>query len=125
MDALARHVLLELNECNRERLSDAAFLRESLLAAARAAGATIVSDTFHVFPPYDGVSGVVIVLESHLSIHTWPEHGYAAVDIFTCGTTVQPQKAVDLLVRELEPRDHSIVDMKRGIINPVAAHEGK
>ncbi len=123
MDALAKHVLLELNDCNRERLSDIDFLRDALLSAAREAGATIISDSFHTFPPYGGVSGVVIVLESHLSVHTWPEHGYAAVDIFTCGSRVRPEMAVDLLVRELQAKDSSIVELKRGIVKSPVSHE--
>ena len=100
------------------------FLRDTLLAASLAAGATIVDESFHTFPPYDGVSGVIIILESHVSIHTWPEHGYAAVDIFTCGTSVEPEKAVDLLVQELQPQDSSILEVKRGIRKPVVAHDG-
>jgi len=116
-------VLLELNDCNRERLSDIDFLRDALLSAAREAGATIISDSFHTFPPYGGVSGVVIVLESHLSVHTWPEHGYAAVDIFTCGSRVRPEMAVDLLVRELQAKDSSIVELKRGIVKSPVSHE--
>jgi len=123
LDALAKHVLLELNDCNRERLSDIDFLRDALLSAAREAGATIISDSFHTFPPYGGVSGVVIVLESHLSVHTWPEHGYAAVDIFTCGSRVRPEMAVDLLVRELQAKDSSIVELKRGIVKSPVSHE--
>lgn len=118
-------MLLELNNCNRQRLSDLGFLRDTLLTAAREAGATIVDDSFHTFPPYGGVSGVIIILESHLSIHTWPEHGYAAVDIFTCGTSVKPQKAADVLIRELEPGDSSIVEMKRGVLKSLVAHEGQ
>lgn len=125
MEALAKHVVLELNGCNRERLCDVDLLKHTLLAAADEAGATVVDHSFHVFPPYDGISGVVVVLESHLSVHTWPEHGYAAVDVFTCGTSVRPEKAVDLLVRELEPEDWSTVELKRGLLKPVAAHDGR
>ena len=125
LEALAKHVLLELNDCSRERLSDIDFLRGTLLHAAREAGATIIGDSFHIFPPYGGVSGVVIILESHLSIHTWPEHGYAAVDIFTCGSRVRPEMAVDLLIRELQAKDSSIVELKRGILNSPVSHERK
>lgn len=125
MNYLARHVLLELNGCDEKRLSSVPFLRDVLLHAATEAGATIVGDSFHTFPPYGGVSGVVIILESHLSIHTWPEHGYAAVDIFTCGTSVRPEKAVDLLLMEIQPRNSSVVEMKRGILKTLTAHDGK
>ena len=117
MQALGKHLLLELKDCNRELLSDVSFLRGSLLAAAEKAGATIIGDSFHPFPPYGGVSGVVIIAESHLSIHTWPEYGYAAVDIFTCGNTLHPERAVDLLVNALEAKSISTVELKRGTLD--------
>ena len=111
-------MLLELKDCNSKLLSDLDFLRDTLLAAAREAGAIIVGESFHPFPPYGGVSGVVIIAESHLSIHTWPEYGYAAVDIFTCGNTINPERAVELLIRELQAGDSSIVELERGILKP-------
>ena len=117
MDALGTHLVLELKDCRRELLTDLNFLRSTLLSAAREAGATIMGDSFHYFTPYDGVSGVVIIAESHLSIHTWPEYGYAAVDIFTCGNSVHSGRAVDLLVSALEARNTSILELKRGILN--------
>jgi len=116
LDALGKHLLLELKDCNRNLLSDLDFLRETLLSAAREAGAIVVGESFHPFPPYGGVSGVVIIAESHLSIHTWPEYGYAAVDIFTCGNTINPERAVKLLMRELQARDSSILELERGIL---------
>lgn len=125
MDALGKHLLVELKDCNRERLSDLEFLKDVLLSAAREAGATILGESFHSFPPYGGVSGVVIIAESHLSIHTWPEYCYAAADIFTCGNSLRPQRAVDLLVKELQARDSSILELNRGILNSLVSHEGK
>jgi S-adenosylmethionine decarboxylase len=110
-------LLLELKDCNRELLSDLDFLRNTLLSAAREAGATIMGDSFHVFEPYGGVSGVVIIAESHLSIHTWPEYGYAAVDIFTCGDSLHPELAVDLLANALEAKNTSTLELKRGILD--------
>ena len=117
MDALGTHLVLELKDCRRELLSDLNFLRSTLLSAAEEAGATIMGDSFHSFAPYDGVSGVVIVAGSHISIHTWPEHDYAAVDIFTCGNSVDSGRAVDLLVSALEARNTSVVELKRGILH--------
>ena len=125
MEAIGKHLLVELKECNRERLSDLDFLKDTLLSAAREAGADILGESFHSFPPYGGVSGVVIIAESHLSIHTWPEYCYAAVDIFTCGNSLRPQRAVDLLVKELQARDSSILELNRGILNSLVSHEGK
>lgn len=82
--ALGRHVLLELYECPPDLLSDGEALEWMLCNAASLMGATVVSSHFHRFSPY-GITGVVVIQESHLTIHTWPEHCYAAVDIFTCG----------------------------------------
>ena len=129
MDALGKHLILELKDCDRKRLSDLDFLRNTLLSACRAAGAIILGESFHSFPPYGGVSGVVIIAESHFSVHTWPEYGYAAIDIFTCGNSLYPEGAVELLVKELQARDHSILELNRGILNspsePWMNHEGK
>jgi S-adenosylmethionine decarboxylase proenzyme len=75
----------------------------------------VLGESFHQFSP-QGVSGVVVIAESHLFIHTWPEYGYAAADVFTCGNTVQPERAVEVLVRELESRNHSMVEMRRGLL---------
>jgi S-adenosylmethionine decarboxylase proenzyme len=83
-EALGRHVLLELYDCPAAVLKDGAMLEQSMCNAADAMGATVVSAHFHQFSPY-GISGVVIIQESHLTLHTWPEYGYAAVDVFTCG----------------------------------------
>ena len=116
MNALGKHLLLELKGCEKEVLNDIGFLREALLAAAGEAGATVLGESFHHFNPH-GVSGVVIIAESHLVIHTWPEYGYAAADIFTCGDSVQPGKAAKILVRKLGSKNHSIIEMQRGILD--------
>lgn len=125
MSALGKHVIVELMDCDRQRISDCDFLRNALLSACRAAGATILGDMFHVFSPYNGVSGVIIIAESHLSVHTWPEYGYAAVDIFACGNTLHPYEAVDLMVRELRAADHSVVELDRGTLPSMVAYEGQ
>lgn len=78
------HVLLDLHGCPSERLEHPEESERILLAAAAAMGATVISYDFHAFSPH-GVSGVVVIAESHLTVHTWPEHGYAAVDVFSCG----------------------------------------
>ena len=116
MKALGKHLLLELKGCDKEVLNDVGFLREALLAAAGGAGATVLGESFHQFSP-QGVSGVVIIAESHLCIHTWPEYGYAAADIFTCGNSVRPEKAAEIIVRKLGSKDHSIIEMRRGILD--------
>ncbi len=118
MNALGKHLLLELKDCNREVLNDLEFLKGLLLAAARESGATVLGESFHQFSPH-GISGVVIIAESHLFIHTWPEHGYAAVDIFTCGDSVQPGKAVQILISKLGAKNHSILEIQRGILDTI------
>lgn len=114
MDALGRHMLLELRECNKAVLDDLKYLENALVSAAKEAGATVLDQSFHQFAP-QGVSGVVLIAESHLSLHTWPEHAYAAVDIFTCGTTVKIEVAADVLIRMLGCKDPSIMEVKRGM----------
>jgi S-adenosylmethionine decarboxylase len=116
LNALGKHILLELKDCDREVLNDLNSLRGMLKTAASEAGATILGDSFHQFTP-QGVSGVVIIAESHLFIHTWPECGYAAVDIFTCGNSVQPGKAAQMLINKLGSKNHSILEIQRGILD--------
>lgn len=115
MNALGKHLLVELHDCNKEVLDDLSSLRDAMITAAIDCGAVILGDSFHRFSP-QGVSGVVIIAESHLSIHTWPEYGYAAVDIFTCGTTVEPEKAAEVLIKKLGSRNHSLQEIQRGIL---------
>ncbi|MGQ9546281.1 MAG: adenosylmethionine decarboxylase [Dehalococcoidia bacterium] len=115
MYALGRHLLLELKVCDKEVLDDLDFLKECLNEAAIQCGATVVGESFYHFSPY-GVSGVVNIAESHIAIHTWPEHGYAAVDVFTCGTNVDPEKAARLLIERLGAQTHSLIELRRGII---------
>jgi len=106
---LGRHLLVDIGGAEAALLDDAGFVRATLIEAARAAGATIVASTFHKFAPI-GVSGVVVIAESHLAIHTWPEHGFAAVDLFTCGASLDAEAALELIRRRfgaawLEQRD--------------------
>jgi len=118
MDALGIHILAEYYDCRVDVLKNTKNIEKHLNDAAEVAGATVVSSAFHTFNPY-GVSGVVVIAESHLTIHTWPEYGYAAVDIFTCGDTVDPWKAFDHLKETLESRHFSTIEMKRGQIRVV------
>ena len=113
MQALGYHFLIELNGCTREKLMDAPFLEELFQKAVKESGATEVGRVFHKFSPH-GVSGVILISESHFSIHTWPEYGYAAVDLFTCSTTVDVQLIYRLLIHALEAQTYSIIEIKRG-----------
>lgn len=114
--ALGTHLLVELRDCNPGILKSLEKVRNALVSAAREAKATIIDVSFHEFNPF-GISGVVVIAESHLTIHTWPEYGYAAVDIFTCGDVIKPEMAASFLVRQFECKNPSIVEMKRGILS--------
>ena len=118
--SLGTHLLLELKDCNPEILDDMEFIKQSLMGAAVEAGATIVGETFHKFSPV-GVTGVVAIAESHLCIHTWPEYGYAAVDIFTCGESFDPKKAAKLLIERLESKNPELTQIERGMIQAMAS----
>ncbi len=115
MNALGTHLILDLKECDPELLDDLEFVKETMMEAARSVGATIVGESFHKFDPI-GVTGVVAIAESHLCIHTWPEYGYAAVDIFTCGDSFVPHDAADYLIERLRCQDTSVTELQRGII---------
>lgn len=110
--ALGQHVLLELSQCPSVLLSDADRLERAMQDAAERMGATIVSSHFHQFSPY-GVSGVVIIQESHLTLHTWPEHGYAAVDIFTCGD-IELSTGANFLAKALQASQWEWASYDRG-----------
>src|SRR5512138_2220097 len=114
LHALGTHLLLELRDCNPKTLSNLEFVTEAMKSAALEAKATIVEVAFHEFSPF-GISGMVVIAESHLAIHTWPEYGYAAVDVFSCGDVLQPQTAADYLVEQLGAARASVVELQRGI----------
>ena len=110
---LGRQLLVDLYGCNQARLDDVTFVRMQLLEAAQQAGATVIGETFHSFTPC-GVTGNLSLQESHLSIHTWPEHQYAAVDIFTCGDSVDPWRAYESLKAAFETERGSAMEIHRG-----------
>jgi S-adenosylmethionine decarboxylase len=107
-----RHILLELCECPRELLDSPERLGKILESCAVRGGATVVSSSFHRFNP-QGVSGVVVIAESHLTIHTWPEHGYAAVDVFTCGHRVVADRIAALVVEDMHAGKHQLTAIQR------------
>ena len=124
MEALGRHLLVELYGCRCEALDDQDLVQRALERAAERAGATVVGRIFHRFQP-EGVSGVVVIAESHLTIHTWPELGYAAVDLFTCGDAVRPSRAVAFLREELGARHSATIEMKRGQLQDIRGAAGR
>ena len=113
MDSIGTHLLLDLRRCDADLLDDANYIQESLTLAAETAGATVLSARFHKFSPM-GVTGVVLISESHLCIHTWPERGFAAVDIFTCGSAFKTRHAAEVVIERLGCREPAITCMERG-----------
>ncbi len=111
--SLGRHLVVEYFECNPELINDVPYIERAMVEAAEEAGATIINSTFHHFSPF-GVSGVVVIQESHLAIHTWPEYGYASVDIYTCGEPVDPWRAFQYLKEKFASKHSSVIEMLRG-----------
>ena len=122
MKALGRHLVAEFYECNPKVLDDLKKIEEHMKQAAIVSGATIVNTTFHRFSPY-GISGVVVISESHLTIHTWPEYRYAAIDLFTCGEEVDPWKAFTYLKEKLGAGRTSVTEHFRGNYSDIGIPE--
>ena len=119
MKSLGHHILVEMYGCDPAVLNNIEVIETEMKNAAVEANATVVDSSFHMFSPY-GVSGVVVIAESHLAIHTWPEYGYAAVDLFTCGDDVDPWVAYRYLEKIFKAQYASTVEMKRGQMDAVA-----
>jgi S-adenosylmethionine decarboxylase len=119
---LGRHYVFELFGCNTKALDDIERVEQAMVKGAVEAGATVVEKVFHKFAP-QGVTGVVIIAESHLSIHTWPELGYAALDIFTCASKTKPMKAFDAIAEVLKPKSSTMLELKRGMIEGEGSRE--
>lgn len=117
MNALGKHILAEYYGCDISILNDKKLLEQYMREAVIKSGATIIDSTFHQFNPH-GVSGVIVIAESHMAIHTWPEYSYAAVDFFTCGERVDPWKAFEFVNKKLKPVKSSTKELKRGLIAP-------
>ena len=123
IEQLGRHILVEFYNCKKEILSDHNRIEEYMNEAAKRSNATIVNSVFHHFNPY-GVSGAVIIAESHLTIHTWPEYDYAAVDLFTCGDSVDPWKAFEYLSVVLDSKKWETNEISRGTFDKIRATSG-
>ena len=116
MKALGRHILLELFGCDPGALNDLEGLERAFITAAERSNATVLKTAFHKFNPH-GVSGVVIISESHFTVHTWPEHSYAAVDIFSCGDKMKVDSAIEFLTERFRSERVNSVEVKRGILD--------
>ena len=113
----SKHLLLELYRCDYEKLNDESFLRCTLNKAAKFAKATVLNLISNKFEP-QGVTAIALLAESHISIHTWPESSYSAIDIFTCGQNMLPEIASQYLIEALRAEEHSLRVIER---NPPAA----
>ncbi len=111
-EMVGKHCILEMYDCDNTKLNDEAFLRTSLTSATKCAGARLLNLITHRFEP-QGVTGLALLAESHISIHTWPERGYAAVDVFTCGDHTMPDKACAFLCKDFGAHNHALKSFLR------------
>ena len=108
----SKHLLLELYKCEYEKLNDESFLRCALNKASKLAKATVLNLISNKFEP-QGVTAIALLAESHISVHTWPESNYSAVDIFTCGQNMQPELASQYLIKALKAEEHFLRIIER------------
>lgn len=108
-------MLIALYECDAEKLNDLNRLEAVLEEAVRVSSATTLKSSFHQFAP-QGVGCVVIITESHFTIHTWPEYGYTVLDTFTCGKEINSQKTLDFIEKKLNIKTISVTEIRRGNI---------
>lgn len=116
MQSLGRQLIVELYGCDKTILDDPIRLKHILIDAISRSGATIIQPFFHQFSPH-GISGVVVIAESHVAIHTWPEFLYCALDIFTCGYQVKPDLILEHIRTGFTARDVSVMEVKRGTLD--------
>jgi len=116
VQSLGNHLIIELYECHSEIINDAKSVEEKLVEAVKISGANVVQSVIHKFNPH-GISGVVVIEESHFSVHTWPEYGYCALDIFTCGDEIDCYSALQYLKKEFQAKNLSVTEMKRGMLD--------
>lgn len=122
METMGRHVIAELWQCDFDKLNDMDFIEQTFVDAALKSGAEVREVAFHKFAP-QGVSGVVIISESHLTIHSFPEHGYASVDVYTCGD-LDPTIAAKYIAEALGSTSSELVEIPRGM-GPVSVGNSK
>ncbi|MCK9221520.1 MAG: adenosylmethionine decarboxylase [Limnochordia bacterium] len=115
-NALGRHILCEAYGCRFETLDSLKMVEKVLVEAAIQAGADVREVAFHQFSP-QGVSGVVVISESHVAIHTWPEYGYAALDVFTCGDNVDPWDICRIILEQFGTSNYTAQEVRRGIFD--------
>jgi S-adenosylmethionine decarboxylase len=121
LKALGTHIIVELSDCDADILSDVDKVTKILVTAAQEAKAEVLQTAFHRFTP-QGVSGVVVIAESHLSIHTWPELGYAAMDIYTCGDRTDPWRACRYAAEKFHAKQMLTTEVRRGMQNEAGVY---
>jgi S-adenosylmethionine decarboxylase len=121
---LGRHVIADLSGCASHLISSVDYVQEVLEVAVVRAGATIINSIFHKFSP-TGVSGIILLSESHCSIHTWPGEEYAAIDIYTCGEHVFPQVAAEYIADKLHAKEICFSSLERGLERPSMRRSNK
>ena len=124
MEFLGKQYFVEFYDCDVEVLNNPELIGEYMVKAAKLSNATVVQQFFHQFSPF-GVSGTVVISESHINIHTWPEHKYAAVDIFTCGETLDAYKGIDFLTFGLKAQNVESKEINRGALQKIYATDLK
>ena len=116
MKSLGKHLIVELYGCSSELLNNLVQVEKILIEAVELSKATIVQPVFHHFSPH-GISGVVVIAESHFTIHTWPEYGYCALDIFTCGDQIDPDESLQFMKNKFQADNMSVMEIKRGTLD--------
>ncbi|MCP4754028.1 MAG: adenosylmethionine decarboxylase [Proteobacteria bacterium] len=119
MQPLGKQFLAELYKCDQEILNNVEMIQSIMQQAADSCGATIVDSKFHRFSPH-GVSGMVLIAESHLAIHTWPEYGYAAFDLFTCSSKLDSVRCLKHIEQKLNAETCIVKKMDRGFVAPIS-----
>lgn len=114
--SLGKHALVEFYRCSPQILNNADALEEIVLRALKTAGTSVINSFFHKFSPH-GITGIIIIAESHFAIHTWPEFRYAAVDLFTCGDSIDNLRAMELIKDEIQSGHYSLMEISRGFMD--------
>lgn len=110
---VGKHAIADIYMCNCPNMDNINYVKKLIFKSAKEANLTVVNSQFHKFNPI-GISGVLILAESHLTIHTWPEYNYIAIDIFTCGQNINPSKACEKIAKNFKSNNYDIKEFERG-----------
>lgn len=116
VQSLGNHLIIELYDCDADIINNTKTVEDTMIQAVKISGATMVQSVIHQFNPH-GVSGVIVIEESHFSVHTWPEYGYCALDIFTCGEEIDYYSALQYLKETWHAGSLNVTEMKRGMLD--------